>query len=140
MLHDREPNMEVSRLQLLAKLKENRDRHQHLYEEMCKGYTVLVEEANRNFQSMLKDAIENQQPQEVNHSKIYREAFKAAVRPTEHLSDYNESIEMLEWIKEDLVRISLSQFRKWVRDEWDWQEMFIREGEIPILNSVNYKR
>lgn len=138
MLHEREPNMAVQRLQLLGKLKENRERHKNLYEEMCKGYMVLVEEANEVFQVMLKEEFEKKPPQDVDHTKIYRQAFQHAVRPREHLSDYDETIEMLEWLQEEVVRISLNQFRSWVRDEWDWQANFVQEGQLPILSSVKY--
>ena len=140
MLHEREPNMMVDRKDLIEKLIENRDRHQERYEEMCKGYMVLVDDANEEFQALLKKEFETKEPQQVDHAALYRKAFKKATNPTEHLSDYNEPIEMLEWIEDDKIRISLSQFRQWVRDEWHWFSEFTREGELPLANSSEYNR
>lgn len=140
MLHEREPNMLVNRLELIDKVKENRAKHKDRYDTMCKGYKVLVAEANEEFQKKLAEELENKQPHAVDHSRLYNECFRHAGKPNEHLRDYDEVIEMLTWIKEEEVRISLSQFREWVRDQWGWYGAFIREGELPLAKSEEYCR
>lgn len=138
MLHESDPNMLVDRQELIKKLKENRAKHKDRYDTMCKGYMVLVDDANEEFQRLLKQEFEKKAPEKVDHEALYHKAFRKASKPSEHLKDYDEAIEMLEWIEEDKVRISLSQFRRWVRDEWSWYDGFIREGELPIANSDMY--
>jgi len=140
MFHEAEPNMEVDRLELIERLKKNRANHKDQFDLMCKGYKVLVAEANEKFQELLKKELENKEPHEVSHSTVYSLAFKKVEKPTEHLSDYDEVIEMMEWTKGDSVRISLRQFKKWIRDEWSWYGGFIREGELPIASSGKYNR
>ena len=50
MFHEAEPNMEVDRLELIERLKKNRANHKDQFDLMCKGYKVLVAEANEKFQ------------------------------------------------------------------------------------------
>jgi len=138
MLHEREPNMQVDRKNLIKKLEENRKKHKERYEQMCLGYKVLVAEANDEFQRLLAAELEEKEPHEVDHASVYREAFEDVDMPTQHLKDYDETIEMLSWMEDDKIRISLSQFRMWVRDEWNWIGAFMREGELPLANSSKY--
>ena len=140
MLHnEREPNMPVNRKELIDKLKENRAAHKDRYDTMCLGYKVLVAEANDEFQHLLKKELEEKEPHEVDHGAVYRNAFKDVETPSQHLKDYDEVIEMMMWIKKEEVTISLSQFKMWVRDEWSWFGAFTREGELPLLKSMEYK-
>lgn len=140
MLHEREPHMMVNREDLIYKLKENRENHEAKYNDMCKGYKVLIAECNEDFQEKLIKALEEKEPHEVDHSILYRECFKTAVKPVDHFKDYDDTILMLEWIKEDLVSISLQQFKSWVGDEWPWYGAFEREGQLSVMKSTEYHR
>lgn len=101
----------VLKANLLEKIKENRAKH---------AATVLL--ANQKYReatinkltSMLQDA---------SSGKAIRNST-CLKPPEDYTNNYDVVIEMLEMTISSEIQISESQFRQYVRDEWDWKHQW----------------
>lgn len=101
----------VNKKNLLAKIRENREKHEAEYKEALAGYRVaVIEELTRK----LAQAKENK---DVQH-------HVESVRPTEHLKEYDRVITMLEMSVSEEIIITETQLSQYVLDEWNWQGAF----------------
>lgn len=48
--------------------------------------------------------------------------------PADYTEVYVNSIEMLEWNKDESIQLGADEFRQLVRDEWDWSEGFLTQN------------
>jgi hypothetical protein len=104
--------VEVNKLDLLVKLKENKAKHISEHKEARKVYNEkLIEWAEQ----LILD------------TKANREVipwFKEDV-PTSFEEEYKLAIDMLEWSTEtDTVLLTQNEFKQYVNDEWNWSQGF----------------
>jgi len=99
--------IQVSKHELLEKLKTNLDEHRNLFLRAQSGYRNQVID---KLESMLRDAREGK--------KIRRGV--ELVEPVDHSEDYVRVIAMLSMNIEDTIEISERDFNKYVLDKWDW--------------------
>lgn len=102
---------------LLVKLKENRDEHKRIYLEAVEGYRNSVAywlEKQRKQLDKVEDA--NLSTLDL----LFRERL-----PTHHLNAYDNAISMLEWSEDESVVLTLEDFDRYVRDNWEWQRDFL---------------
>lgn len=97
---------------LLAKLKENREKHTREFEELFVKYKGAAKEA------LLKRVEEVDSWDEPENL-----CFELEV-PENHTRDYDLAISMLEWSTEELTELDARTFRRYVLDEWEWRESF----------------
>lgn len=102
----------VSKKELLDFLRANQKKHRDVFLKACDGYRVKAIEA---LDSMLTDAKSN--------LKI-RQSIEL-IEPEDHTSDYDRVIRMLEMSQAENIKISESQFRCYVLDEWQWMNHFV---------------
>lgn len=102
---------EFSVEELLTKLRENRTAHVEEYEEAHKGYMDKLKDK-------LRQMLESVEANKVIDTHINFE------RPRSHEKDYDRIIEILEMTTADTVYLTLDEFDRYVRDEWDWTERF----------------
>lgn len=102
----------VSKNELLATLRANREQHQATYVKAMEGYrAALIDELGR----LLLDAREGRP---VSHTINL-------VQPSQHIKDYDRVIRMLEMSQADEIVISESQFNQYVMDDWNWKTTFL---------------
>jgi hypothetical protein len=131
-------NVTIKTFELLAKVRENRDKHEKEYHEACVEYKVaainIAEKALRDFnektftQLLAKDAYE---PVELD--PIY---FNIDV-PVSHLKEYDELITMLVMCANSTVTLSKRDFIKYAMDEWEWKESELHKRLFYASNSVS---
>ena len=101
-------SMRINRGDLLARIKVNRGMHRDEFERAQAGYrTAMIEELDR----MLADAREGR--------NIKRGV--SMPEPTDHTSEYDTVIAMLEMCVDEVVEIDMQQFDNYVRDNWHWK-------------------
>jgi len=103
----------VGRKQLLARLHENREKHEKQYLEAYAGYKERVT------QEALKLAEEAKQ---LKPGDQLRQIHLCA--PQNHRIDYDRAIDRMEWDTSDEVMLTEGDFNTYVRDEWDWANTF----------------
>lgn len=101
-------DVKVKRVELLAKIKENRNKHRDLFLKAQEGYRELMIEA---LDQMLQDA---------KNGKQIRRAVTMP-EPIDHTDDYDNAIAMLEMSVDDEVMIDAMSFSQYVRDNWSWK-------------------
>jgi len=97
---------------LLAKLRENRERHAKIVEEAQAGY---VKEAQQAIGEKLV---------ELKLKKIASLYF-GLHPPIDHTEAYDTVIEMLDMSTDDHIVLNSSDFRNLVMDEWEWKDDFL---------------
>jgi hypothetical protein len=115
----------VSRQELLAKLRENRVKHENEYREAVEEYKRL---AKLEVQTKLEN-IKNQ------FGKLYHELDQKPIQlaieenlyfdispPESHVGDFDEIIEAFEWETEDKVELTSVEFSNYVRNNWDFNK------------------
>jgi hypothetical protein len=105
----------VSRLELLKKLKENLDIHRTDFEEAVVGYQVKLVNDLRSKLSEVSDS----DPHDLEHIKEVDFEF-----PENHEQDYVEIIEMLEMSVDQTIQLDTQSFKAYVKNEWVWSNRF----------------
>lgn len=116
-----ELSFEFEREDILARVKENRDKHAAEHKEALEGYYIEVEESlldiAKRAKAQAKLALAQQDPQET-HFGV------RASKPENHTADYDRIIDMLELAKDDKIELDEGEFSRYVRDEWVWKAAF----------------
>jgi len=114
-------DIRIKKDELIARMTENRESHRALFLEAQDGYRqAIIDE----LEAELKRAREGRTP-----------VWKAVSLPVpkDHTKDYDAVLDMLEMEVREEIELSPSDFRKYVRDEWQWREEFI--GTTQMYNN-----
>ena len=105
----------VDKLNLLEKLLANRDDHRRIFNEALDGFH---REAEAELQKRMND---------IRAGKRYSIQIYKRV-PSDHTSDYDRAIRMVEMSIGDTVTLSEKDFAQYVMDDWGWQKEFVRNS------------
>ena len=125
MANDR--RVTIERKKLVEKLKENRGRHQEIYEEALAGYQEALHTA---LVGMGEKAIELGSQAgsiDLDQNQLFAPVTKLS-KPHHALDSYSEAIEVFEWDEAEQVELTVVEFRSYVLDKWDWQEGWLAEN------------
>ncbi|NJL70971.1 MAG: hypothetical protein HC888_04800 [Candidatus Competibacteraceae bacterium] len=104
---DLERRITVDKDAVLKSLKENKEKHKKTYETALEGWRIEVRE---RLTKELQKAELNKDPN-LNFSNL--------AKPTHQLDEYEVAIEMLEMDIQPTIELSSSEFRRFVKDQWD---------------------
>lgn len=112
-MHQRSVN--VSRVQLLEKLRENLEIHKKEYEEALAEFKArLIEDLQLAVKKVKKT-----------DDVMDLEKFKFKISfPEDHSQDYQDVIEMLEMSTDDTINLDAQSFKAYIKNEWVWQQSF----------------
>lgn len=110
-------SVSVDKKELLAQLKNNRERHGKIVAEARDGYIVKAREALEKRLGQLRDG------------KLVSLSFHLSP-PQDHTKEYDTIIQMLELHIDDNVQLSASQVRNFFMDEWDWKHRFLATNAL----------
>lgn len=105
---------------LLAKIKENREKHNSLYQSAMIGYK---EKLIATLEKMLSDAKEGKQI----------EKYIGLSEPIHNLKDYDRAIAMLETTLDTVIELDQEDFDNYFLDEWGWKEQFIQLNSSYVM-------
>lgn len=112
-LHQRSVN--VDRLELIEKLKQNLAIHRAEYQEaLVECHRKLIEDLDVTLKKVSK--LENPE-------KLRKFDFDFKFPPN-HEQDYIDVIEMLEMSKDALINLDSSSFKAYIKNEWNWSHSF----------------
>lgn len=115
MMNIRQRSVNVSRQELLTKLKENLIIHKAEYAEaLIECHRKLIEDLEETSKKVGKltkpDKLKN---------------FSFTFRfPQNHQKDYEEVIEMLEMSIDDNINLDAESFKAYIKNEWSWSGQF----------------
>ena len=117
--------VKCKRVELLEKLKENRENHQEAFELALVAYR---DQAVAELEAMLAEAREGK--------RIRRSV--SLVEPVNQTKEYNQAIMMLEMSVDERITLNEQEFACFVMDRWRWKEQFaltassyLNEGDVP---------
>lgn len=121
MMHSGRHSVNVSRKDLLAKLKENREIHKKDYQEALVGYKIkLVAD--------LKHALDQAERMPVERMQTLRAVpFDC---PRSYEAEYNEIIDMMEVSVDDVINLDSSDFKSYFKNEWSWSNGFTMSANL----------
>lgn len=105
-------NVTVSRLDLLARVQENRDRHREVFLSAQEGY-------RRKFIEVLEQRLED-----ARNGKHFNQRINL-VEPMDMTKEYDRVIAMLEMSVDDQIELDASSFAAYVQDDWSWKQQFV---------------
>ena len=100
--------VKVKKADLVKVLQTNRDLHQTEFNEALVGYKISVEKELKN---KLKD---------LKAGKDF-DLYINLQKPVSYVKQYNDVIGMLEISTEEDVFISMEEYLKYYKNEWEWQ-------------------
>lgn len=117
----------VSKVELLAALKKNRDNHNAIYMEAAEGYRARAIE-------LLKETLDKYNGARPDAKAVRLYVYLDA--PEDHTADYDAVMAMLEWAREDFIQIDEETFRKYVLDDWNWKQSFLMANSAYSLTAA----
>ena len=132
-------NLKVSKTELLAIVKENKQKHDEIFEAAEKGYWVEAAEFLKNYQK------EQLAERKKNYLKAVRDLKKQVAKelrlveqkkkdgysymrkpfPENHSDEYQGVIRRLELFVDDHLELNTTEFDCYVRNKWQWRQSFI---------------
>jgi hypothetical protein len=111
------------KLFLSQRLRENRARHEEIYNEAVIGYQKAAVEKLSELLEKIKS-----NPQE----KIY---FNLPY-PTNHLKDYDRVIMMFDQCVESEIELDQQEYSRYIQDNWEWSQTFLtlNSGYSPMAS------
>lgn len=103
----------VDKNELLARLKENREKHEEAFKLAYEGFIqTLIEE--------LEEKLARVKAGKTPKDRL----IIGAVRPENHTSDYDDVIDMLTMADDKQITLTQTQFRQYARDDWGWKQQW----------------
>lgn len=135
----------VTKDSLLSRLKENRDKHNAIYEAAVSGYWLEAQEVLVKKEVEFKEAkekLDHNFKYQLNNIKTRVDkkdhenigAFSLTLQynnywplkyPENHLDDYERIINMLEMTIANKVELSMQDFDCYTRNNWSWKKDFV---------------
>lgn len=107
-------SVNVKRVDLLEKLKINRDKHATDYVLAYEGYKIEVEKL-----------LEAEIAKVVNGTFDYSKGLELNEDPpTNYTSEYDNVIAMMEMSVDETINLDSSSFQQYVLDNWSWKQTF----------------
>ena len=100
--------VKVDKNDLLSILKTNRDKHEKDYNDAMGGYRLVAE-------AELKKKLKK-----VRAGEKFTLYFKDLREPDSHVQEYQNVIDMLEVSTDMFVEISMEDYLKYYKNEWNW--------------------
>jgi hypothetical protein len=122
--------IEVDKTELVRTLKLNRAKHVKIYAEAKERYLEACIAA-------VRERLDTLEKVSAGEAEMKQERFLRFHAPNDKRKDllnscprsyadvYDEVLEMLSYHKPDSIVLTNRQFRAWVKDEWDWKDLFI---------------
>ena len=104
--------VKVHKIELLRKVKENKELHDIIYESAVFGYWEVAES---RLKKLLKDV--------KNKEKISN--YLDVNFPVSHEDDYETAIAMLEMSVDSEIELDAASFAKLALNKWDWRASFL---------------
>jgi hypothetical protein len=134
----------VEKTKLLSVLKENKQKHDEIYNLSVSGYWDTVKErldekkvefskaikvAAKSFEKALEEAYEKANEKDNVPSYLavtwpYQPHLNLTY-PVSHGDEYNRAIRLVELSVYDKVELSLGEFDKYVMNNWEWKGAFL---------------
>ena len=109
--YNNQQKVNVKRVELLEKLRANKENHVAKFKEAIVGYRKEV----INYLEKLID--------EVNNSKDISHTINVD-KPFSYEKEYSRVIAMLEMSIDDTIELDSTTFNRYVLDEWEWKSNF----------------
>jgi|SRR5579862_7246620 len=142
----------VSKSELLDIVKDNKKKHDEIYEAAEAGFWLEAEETlkkqlkeqltlyRKNYRKNVKDLkkqIANEMEAVREKKKDYYLSYFRKPFPENHSDDYQGTIRRLELSVEPRVELENTEFDCYVRNKWQWRNSFLNTNTFYANNAVS---
>lgn len=148
----------VKKHDLLNVLKENREKHDNIYNAACSGYwdqlNTKLEIKKKEFGAALEDIKKDfkycfvkadtkiKNKEQINCFETLRSTLSfnnnfGLTYPSCHQEDYNKIIKMIELSVYDEFKLNTNEFNNYVMNDWSWKAAFIAGGYSNVIGGNN---
>lgn len=104
-------DVRVSKEDLLAELKRNREHHVGTFEQVLEDYKAeAVKQLEAHIGRIRSGAVE--------------QVYVNLPAPQNYEQEYDRAIAMVEWEKDDTIVLTQREFNEYVLDQWAWMDVF----------------
>jgi hypothetical protein len=121
MMHSGRHSVNVSRVALLEKLRENLEIHKKDYIEACEGYKIKLLQDLASAGALIKAT---------DPLKLHTVRAVVFSAPVNHEKEYQEIIDMMEHSVDETINLDSSDFKSYFKNEWTWS------GAVNSTNSL----
>lgn len=109
--------LKFDKMFLLQRLGENKKRHESIFDEALAAWNI---EARKQLRNRLDDFLAG------SDTDLHFNLQK----PTNHLTDYNRVLLMIEHSTQVEIELSESEYAQYVMDDWNWQRSFMVSNSL----------
>lgn len=109
--------VKVNISELLTILRDNKEKHQQVFEEALEGYKLKVIETLER--TLEKAKAGDRLPE-----------YIEIPRPINQTHEYNRAIKMMEMSVESEITLAVGEFDKYVMDRWAWKQNFLARNSM----------
>lgn len=113
--------LEFEKSYVLSKLKENERVHRETYEDALKNWHQKMLTDLRRLAREFKKAT----PKDSLDINLYNQLISENTQPRSYLTEYEIAIEWIENSVDEKILLTQSQFRQYIKDNWEWTDEFI---------------
>lgn len=106
-------NVEIKREDVLAKLRENRKRHEGDQAKAVKVWSAKIKE---RLEGILVELTKGKTPQDI------RDLVQDLEKPTDVLQAYDDAVAMIEMDVRPTIILTADEFRCYMQDRWSWKQ------------------
>lgn len=116
----------IERSRLQATLSTNLETHKKEYAEARRGYEEKRLELLRKHAEAALFASKRENQTEAARKAVHESynEFSRLEKPHDHSNDYEQAIALMEWETRKEIEISIPDFERFVRDNWNWKAQF----------------
>ena len=127
-MRNEERTILVSRQELLAHLQENRDKHREQHKAVMVAYNKNLRLKMHELAEYLELTGSSAQPFRFRDVQDKLDEVARLRPPTNHEKDYEEALSIFGWDTRQEIEIKLSEFQRYVGDNWSWKGQFLQSS------------
>lgn len=112
--------VEVSRLK--DTLSKNLETHRAEYKEARAGFEDARRQAIAKLGEVAASCMDTKEGRQAVHDAY--EELTELDKPTDHSKSYEQAIALMEWETRGVIDLSVTDFERYVRDNWSWTASF----------------
>ena len=114
-------NVQIKRDELLAKLRENRDKH---IADFNAARVKFYEKRSEAIQALAQADTDNREGRIAASITPLVSKLAAMPKPTSYENSYNRAISMLEREQREVLEITDAEFAQYYLDDWQWRGQY----------------
>lgn len=151
-------NVVIEKAELLKILKDNKEKHDVIFDAACDGYWNLakekIEEKKLEFEKAINEAkeeftyelskisakLEKKEKFDYDGAIVVHFKYNSALNlkyPESHARDYERSIRLVELSVYNRVNLNDTEFERYIMNNWEWRNSFLAANNLYAMSGCS---